>query len=266
MRIQLLSDLHLEHLPQGLDATALIRRAATAAPLVLAGDIHAGTRALEVFGDWPVPVPYVLGNHEYYGHRWERLVDQTRQACAGSAVRLLERNRIDIDGVRFLGCTLWTDFQSRNRPRMSSMQYAELFLSDYAWIETEDSQSPNGKLRAEQTLQAHELARQWLTRELAVPFAGKTVVIIHHAAHRLSTHPRHLGDPLTPALVSDLSDLMRTPSLWIHGHTHNSFDYAVGTCRVVANPSGYVMKRRRGQETVAVQENDQFDPEFTVDV
>ena len=31
----------------------------------------------------------------------------------------------------------------------------------------------------------------------------------------------------------------RGPDLWVHGHTHDSFDYVLGWTQVVVNPYGY---------------------------
>ena len=99
----------------------------------------------------------------------------------------------------------------------------------------------------EQALALHRESRAWLEAELARPWDGKTVVVTHHAPHPMSIAPKYRGDPITPAFVSDLSAVIERhqPNLWIHGHTHASFDYVVpGTkTRVVCNPRGYRDRR-----------------------
>ncbi|AOJ69061.1 MULTISPECIES: metallophosphoesterase [Burkholderia] len=97
-------------------------------------------------------------------------------------------------------------------------------------------------------LALHRTARAWLERELAKPWAGRTIVVTHHAPHRASLAARYADDLASAGFISDLSALVRPPvSLWIHGHTHTSFDYttAEGT-RVVCNPHGYI-RRRTGE-------------------
>jgi hypothetical protein len=82
MKLQLASDLYLEFLQSSFPAETLIRPAPDAD--VLAGDIHQGTRTVELFADWPVPVLYVAGNHEFYGHEWAPTRKSLRNACAGT--------------------------------------------------------------------------------------------------------------------------------------------------------------------------------------
>lgn len=154
----------------------------------------------------------------------------------------------EFGGVRFLGCTLWTDFRLKGFLQSRCMQAAERSLNDYSIIRTQ-----KGPLRAQDTLHDHEQSRRWLERELAKPYSGATVVITHHGPHPLSIHPRYAGDPVNAGFVSDLTELMPGVSAWLHGHVHDSFDYVVEGCRVVANPAGYIMNHshlRRVQDAV----------------
>lgn len=75
----------------------------------------------------------------------------------------------------------------------------------------------------------------------AKPFDGETVVVTHHAPLSKAVVPRFAINRLTPAFASGLESLVDTgqPALWIHGHTHNSFDYGIYNTRVVCNPRGY---------------------------
>ncbi len=106
MRLWILSDLHLEFGPVELPRVE-------ADVVVLAGDVHKGRRGLawarERFA--ATPVVYVLGNHEYYGEALPRLREKLEGEAAGSSVHLLENRAVEIGGVTFLGCTLWTDFE-----------------------------------------------------------------------------------------------------------------------------------------------------------
>jgi predicted phosphodiesterase len=239
MKIQLASDLHLEFLQRDWPGERLIKPAADADVLVLAGDIAQGIDALELFKHWPVPVVYVAGNHEFYGHAIESMRDQMRVAAARHQIHLLENESVEIKGVRFMGTTLWTNYRlNRNRTQRQLMEYAQIRLNDHQLI-----RCGSRRFTTQDALDRHESAHAWLESGLALPFEGKTVVISHHGPHPLSVHPRYAADALNSAFVSDLSPLMPGVDLWLHGHVHDSFDYQIGRCRVVANPAGYVMNR-----------------------
>ena len=265
MKIQLASDLHLEGLPDALRQSCprIITPAPDADLLVLAGDIHQGEAGIEAFRDWSVPVLYVPGNHEFYDFGWPGAIDHMRRACEGTSVTLLDKDEVIINGARFLGATLWTDFRlNRNTPVEMAMQAVQTRLLDYFRIKTQ-----MGLLRASNTRDEHHNARSWLKRELEKPFDGKSVVITHHAPHPLSVHPRFVGDALTPSFVSDLSELLFMADFWLHGHVHDSFDYHVGRARVVANPAGYVLNRAQvngGAEPV--WENSSWQPDLVIEI
>lgn len=259
MRIQLASDLHLERVERRYPQHRLVEPAAGADLLVLAGDIHNGTRGVEAFLDWPVPVVYVAGNHEFYDHDWAQTRADLRRACAGTAVTVLDEDVIELQGTRILGCTMWTDFQLPGSTVVQAMQTVEQGLTDYRVIRT-----AQGPLRAAQILADHERSRHWLTQQLALPFDGATVVVTHHAPHPLSIHARFAGHPINAGFVSDLTPLLADADLWLHGHTHDSFDYRVGRCRVVANPAGYLLQRP-ADDGVEL-ENARFDPRRIVEL
>lgn len=99
-------------------------------------------------------------------------------------------------------------------------------------------------LRPQDTARLHAAARAWLRAQLVLPFTGRTVVITHHAPHRGSLLSAFAGHWLSPAFVNDLpAEFFAAPKLWIHGHTHNCFDYGVGRTRIVCNARGPVGRR-----------------------
>ena len=243
MKIQLASDLHLDLLHTRWPEERLISPAQDADVLVLAGDIHQGTRAIEAFESWDasrkIQIVYVTGNHEFYGDSMEAVEQRLRESSSTCGIHYLERQTLVIGAVRFLGCTLWTDYALRSMfSREHVMGEIQKRLMDHFQI-----RSGMGLFTPQDALDVHISSRQWLTEELAKPFAGKTVVVTHHGPHPLSVHPRYAGDKLNAAYVSDLSSLLPKVDLWLHGHVHDSFDYQVGRCRVVANPAGYVRNR-----------------------
>lgn len=182
---------------------------------------------------------YVAGNHEYYkGSYLEWHAEGLAENKLHSRVHLLENDIKVIDGVRFVGCTLWTDFSIMGQQPLAVL-HARGAMNDYKQIKYR--KKPFEKLRPQHTMTRHSNSVSFLQAALAMPFDGKTVVVTHHAPHPLSIHERFRGDLLSAGFCSDLSELIehRQPALWIHGHTHDFFDYMVGDTRVVCNPQGY---------------------------
>ena len=263
MKIQLASDLHLEFLQRNWPGERLISPAPQADVLVLAGGIAQGTDTFELFANWPVPVIYVAGNHEFYGHAMPPMQQKMRAAAAHTSIHWLDNEGVDIQGVRFLGSTLWTDYRlDINWTQRQLMEHAQTRLNDHQLIRYEQR-----RFTTQDALERHEIARAWLNSELARTFAGPRVVISHHGPHPLSVHPRFSGNALNAAFVSDLTELMPGVDLWVHGHVHDSFDYQVGRCRVVANPAGYLMNRATVTHRDAfVLENEHFQREMLLDL
>ena len=247
MKIQILSDLHIEF------GEFVVPR--TDADLVVfAGDIGVGTKGLEwiIKQDLDVPLIYVLGNHEYYHHDLD-LVREIKKQAEGK-VHVLDRDTIVIDGVRFLGCTLWTDFllfgETDKEP---SVQYAKRNMADFKLIASKEE-----RFTPSESITIHCAHRSWLEEELAQPFEGTTVVVTHHFPSPRSIHSRFATDMLTPAFGSDLEAMLvgDKVQLWIHGHTHEAFDYEVNGTRVLCNPRGYVGYER----------GENFRPDLVVEV
>ena len=274
LRVQLASDLHLDLLERTRPGSTVIAPAADADLLVLAGDVSNGARGIELFRNWPTPVLYVAGNHEFYHCDIQRARAELRRAAKGTSVMFLDDDVADLSRftawyeprrealqrIRFLGATLWTDYRLEGgHTQRQAMDNAERRLWDHQSIKFED-----GPFTATHALEMHLRSRSWLEQQLASPFDGTTVVISHHAPHRLSVNPRYVGDLTNAAFVSDLGALLPDADVWLHGHVHDSFDYAVAGCRVVANPLGY---RRGGRdETELTFENPKFRFACLVDI
>ena len=254
MRIAVLSDLHLEFID--FDPPAELHAADV---VVLAGDIHNGVAALhwarERFPDQTIV--QVAGNHEFFGACWHSLVAQMRDVARRLDIRLLENEAVVCDGVQFLGATLWTDyalFTVASRPvqmhpttAMAMMQRRMLDYSHIRWRDDggggDDAMAVGERLLTpSDTVAIHRSSRAWLAGELARPFAGPRVVVTHHLPSWRSVAPRFLRAPSNAAFASDLDALFDPVTLWIHGHTHHSFDYQAGRTRIVANPRGYLLK------------------------
>lgn len=268
MHIHLASDLHLEFLHKRFPEYLRVDRLYTpwADVLVLAGDIHKETDAIRCFAHWPHPVLYVLGNHEFYDHTISQTIAAMRQAAKNTAIIILDRDEFIYRGVRFLGCTLWTDYCLGGvQQRQRAMQVCESRLADHRKIMGVDH--PGERFSAQQAAQLHERDRLWLAGKLAEPFDGPTVVITHHGPHPNSVHPRFMDDPCNAGFISDLGDLVEKPQLWIHGHVHDTFDYKVGDCRVVTNPGSYAAGLSKAKSPGDLAwENPLFDPQCTIEI
>lgn len=261
MKIQIASDLHLNPLESRFPDYRVVEPA-DADVLVLAGDIHRATRAFDIFEDWPVPVMYVHGNHDLYDAEYAEAVESMRAASASSNVHFLEGSEYVLDGVRFLGCCLWTDYALYPDQQQAAMKEAEPKMRDYSAIRTAD-----GHFTPDHALHMHQQARAWLQAQLDQPFDGKTVVVTHHGPHPNSVHPRYAGMLLNAAFVSDLTPLFGKAALWVHGHVHDSFDYEIAGTRVVANPRGYALNRKTAETLEQIAwENKQFDAQLVIEI
>jgi len=274
VNIQLLSDLHLESHPH-FAAQPL----AGADVLVLAGDIgsyqqdSALTRlAVPDFGlarfsprpvqeggaGWPTPVIFVPGNHEYDGLEFDEAHQRLRQACERWGLIWLEQESVVLQGVRFVGCTLWSDFDGLSSAPGPAANDAEATapgaLAEHLKARDKAFRAANFYLRKNHSLQAgapmlaeqvRELALQsqrWLRQALATGFDGPTVAVTHFAPSLLSADPRYGLTPGTAGFCNALDDLLPAAQLWLHGHLHCPQDYVSRGCRVVANPLGYARK------------------------
>jgi predicted phosphodiesterase len=249
MKLLVLSDLHLE-----FDVPFAVPPDVEYDVVVLAGDIHSpGRKAVKWAKQEPTfggkPIILVPGNHEFYGCEVARELAAMKTLSEPSNVHVLDRGEATLGGVRFLGCTLWTDFQLPVKQLLGdpeidvgrAMATGNLQLNDFRLIEllaVTKLQLHTGRLlRAEDTLAWHWTDRDWLRRSLRESFNGPTVIVTHHAPAIGSVADQYAADWLTPAFVSDLTDaFFEVPTLWIHGHTHSPFDYQRGACRVVSNP------------------------------
>jgi hypothetical protein len=148
----------------------------------------------------------------------------------------LENDKLVIDDVVFLGCTLWTDFKLFGDPRIAGCQ-ASLEMTDYKRIRV----SPEfRRLRPTDTASIHWRSRNWLKEELAHS-KNKKVVVTHHAPSMRSVAQCHREDIVSAAFASHMDNVVRESGarVWIHGHGHATFDYVIGNTRVVCNPRGY---------------------------
>jgi predicted phosphodiesterase len=272
MLIQLLSDLHLETQPDFRPSPAV-----GADVLVLAGDVgsyQSGSRlagahfGLERFSPlpqwagWPVPVVFVPGNHEYDGLDFAVAHERLRRSCEQLGIVWLERECAVMGGVRFVGTTLWTDFDAlaahagtAGGPTAEALRHKAQRAANH-YLRKTGTVWNGAPMLAEQVRAQGLLCAQWLRAALNEPHIGPTVVVTHFAPSLRSHDPRYGLTPGTAAFCNALDDLLPCADLWLHGHLHCPSDYVVEThlpcgtaqrCRVVANPLGY---RRNAEQAL----------------
>jgi Icc-related predicted phosphoesterase len=229
LRIHILSDLHREFRRDDEILPAKLPRADV---VVLAGDIDVGKRGLEwARRRFESRILYVPGNHEFYDRDWRTTREEIRRAAAVLGIDLLDPNSVQIGDIVFIGATLWTDFRLFGDPARE-MLTARKALNDFRLI--------HGFSPAK-SVSEHERDRTFIESTLHLNRDKRSVVVTHHAPSLRSVAPRYRGDRLSAAFASNLEPLIAKyrPALWIHGHMHDSLDYAFGDTRVICNSYGY---------------------------
>lgn len=291
MKIQLLSDLHLEFFSPTMQYLGEPNISSEVDVIVLTGDIHNGKNAIDfsekIADKYKKPVIFVPGNHEYYHQDIKETIDIYRKGAKGVHVLLgvnfkdikEEELYIDIDGVRFCGGTFWTDFNLyKDSVRMplqrTAMRVGGNSINDFRIIK-------NGHqlFTPEDSVNYFNECLELVNKVLDKPFSGKKVLVSHHGLHKKSVHQmytpeeRQLNSPhalvgentgwmINPAFISHHPQLLEKVDIHLHGHTHSSLEYQVGNCRVYTNPRGYPIKSTNGIK----YENPNYQPMFIIEV
>lgn len=261
MELRIVSDLHLEQHPSYRPSIIEGEKQST---LVLAGDIceiqkqHVLIPFLAEMADRFAHVIYVLGNHEFYnGHlkfSVDKLLSLTNEI---DNLYILDNKNVTIDGINFIGCTLWTDIDKGNP---ISQLHVKNGLNDYRKIRKDAYR----RIEPVDTIKMHSTSKEYISGILAQKFGMKNVVVTHHAPSTLSIHEKYNGSYINSAYASDLSDIIMeyVPTVWIHGHMHDSFDYYIGETRILCNPKGYQFNKISD----SLPENKNFLDTFTIKV
>lgn len=235
----ILSDLHQDHgafsldVPPGADVA------------LVAGDVVNDDFLIELARK--IPVVFVAGNHEFYGHAYhDRIATLSELPIAFLNDDTVTVNLAGKKPVRVIGSTLWTDYNGAYQPAMAA---AGKSMNDHRKIKWHWDE-----FRPTDALHLHMASRDYLRSNSH--FDGATVVMTHHAPSMRSVAPKYEGDIINYAFASRMDDIVEESgaALWVHGHTHTSFDYNIGGTRVLCNPHGYP------------GENPEWNPALVVDV
>jgi hypothetical protein len=238
-----------------------------------------------------IPIVMVAGNHEFYRRSLPDEIMAGKTAAAKYRVTFLSDDSEVVAGIRFLGATLWTDYELFGAAKKAiAMNTARTGLNDHRMITWR--KKPWSRFRPEEALLLHERSKHFLRERLAEVSVHPTVVLTHHAPHRGSVEARFDNDLLTAAFASadvintlvgrsndlsvdsskdssagtkdpsanDAKDSRPDITIWNHGHIHSSSDYFVKSdyfvngFRILANPHGYA------------DENPGFNPSLVVEI
>jgi hypothetical protein len=205
-------------------------------------------------------VVFVPGNHEYDAQDWDAAHARLRRICDRLGLIWLERDTAVLDGVRFVGTTLWTDYdaiallddqvQAGDMGRLLKLRDKSFRAANFYLQKTGGTRHGEPFLAAPMREQAL-VCQEWLRTALAQPFDGPTVAVTHFAPSLRSSDPRYGMVPGTAGFCNALDDLLPCAQLWLHGHLHTPVDYiaqglradgSAWQCRVHANPLGYARK------------------------
>lgn len=265
MKIAVTSDIHLEFGPIELKNTE------NADVLILSGDIcvakdlnvldiHNGDERSQRIHNFFQGcssefknVVYVVGNHEHYYGDFSKTIQRLRDNL-GYLVNLhiLDKESAIINDVLFVGGTLWTDM---NKEDPITLLHMKDMMNDFRLVlngnrETHfrdndgNSQVRVARFTPDDAVEDHKKMLDYLKIMIQGKNDQKIVVVGHHAPSKASTHPRYKDEEImNGGYSSELSDfILDHPQikLWTHGHTHEDFDYLIGSTRVVCNPRGYI--------------------------
>jgi predicted phosphodiesterase len=239
MKIKLFSDLHLEFRDSKFDHIHIEHPDDKDTTLLLAGDISTGTTAQPFVEEMCKHFKHVLmihGNHEYYENDFQKVIKDWQDweiEGAPKNFHFLYNDWRILDGVRFLGGTMWTNFED-GEPII--MAYAHRVMNDYVEIRSEGQ-----RITPHFVLREHDRFMDFIIRKFDEPFDGPTVVMSHHSpGNKLKRQGRY--DRTDACYFADLENMIGYHDkavLWVHGHTHRNWDYMVNNTRVVCNPYGY---------------------------
>jgi hypothetical protein len=274
------SDIHLEFGPieikntEGADVLILSGDICVAADVLHKDDLNNKSRKIHDFFEMCSKefknVIYIVGNHEHYNGDFQRTIPHLKQFLGHlDNLHILDKEIVTIDDVTFIGGTLWTDM---NKEDGITLYHMSSMMNDF--IKVSNGKIQNGiqaeddkpyyrikRLTPEDVVVDHKSMLEYIRIIVEGKQDQKFVVVGHHAPSKLSTKPKYQDDYImNGGYSSDLSEfILDHPQIkmWTHGHTHDTFDYMIGSTRVVCNPRGYIKYEQRA---------DEFDPNIIFEV
>jgi predicted phosphodiesterase len=236
-KLGLISDLHLEHSMFELDNPGWDY-------LVIAGDLSTDINKMQLFleknAPKNIPIIYVFGNHEYEGRSIDSVYDLYKEGLKDfENVHILDNSTIVFDDIKFIGTTLWTNFELDGLDKKQEhMKWAKQFTDIKCMYVKNKHDGKYYSMTPEDVLQLNEKAYKFLNYELRnSPFQGTKIVVSHFAPHKNSIH-ENFKNKMNSYWVNHYEELMGFSDYWFHGHTHNSYNYIEEGTNVICNPRG----------------------------
>jgi len=196
-------------------------------------------------------VIFIVGNHEHYHGDFAKTVPHFKDVLGYLPnLHILEKETFVLDDITFIGGTLWTDMNRRDNRTLHDISR---MMNDFRCVDnsakTEDHRGWPGRFTTTDAANDHDAMVAFIDQTIAANPAGRYVVVGHHSPSRLSTHPRYQDQfIMNGGYSSSLDDFIQDRpqiKLWTHGHTHEDFDYRIGSTRILCNPRGYINYEER---------------------
>lgn len=199
----------------------------------------------------------ISGNHEYYSVRNIVSIGETdamieKIVSKYKNITYLNKSGLIIDGVKFIGCTLWSDVSS-------IPDIAEKVMNDYKYIYVKKNKKNNKKnknqdksqnssdekykrlLKASDVCEMNKECIEWIKHEInkfkETDKYKKIIILTHHAP---SFSMLNKSDVYSPCYATNYNDIMGKPvSIWISGHSHHSNHIRINNTLCVSNCMGY---------------------------
>jgi len=239
LKIQIMSDIHKD---QRGDIPQFSREADA---IVIAGDIANNGKGVDKFFNMvdnsvKVPVIVVLGNHDYYSYRYNSFVkaveDYKEMASKYSNIHILARETLEIDGVNFIGATLWTDYDKGR-----GISTAISAMPCFRYLRVDDR-----LVNYQDILDEYNKDVAFIGNSLSNSL--KNVVITHHVPTFNHIPNKYKNNRLNGSFCTNLDDFImdNQPDVWVCGHTHTNFTGQMGECTLYCNPWGYSFEKQTG--------------------
>lgn len=252
MKIRILSDLHL-------DVAPFTYKKGDEDIVVLAGDIttcepRAFGRFVKLVDSIDKPIIYIKGNHEGYLAITQNVDKEIRSLEATyKHFHFLDDQVYDTGEYRFIGTTLWSNLDITPIHMETKIKaLVEWGINDFKLILEKDDAGIMRPFTVDKMIAKNLAARGFI--KASVSPLKKNIVISHFCPSEGSIAEQYKGSSLNPYFTCNCEGLMNEyVPLWIHGHTHSSCDYTVGTTRVVCNPRGYRDENKEFKSTLTVE-------------
>lgn len=245
-KIGIISDLHTEFLNEREPLRSFVEQKFNDINyegldvLCIAGDIDYQTRSIQFIRKYilsKVPelqVIFVAGNHDYWNGSIENTIAKLKLETENiENIHFLHNSYVDLFGIRFIGATLWTDYNKNNGIVMNE---ARGCMNDFKKVRALNG---NSKLFPSRIYTEHCISKEYILKTISESTLP-TIVVTHHRPYIGKGAIRDLiGYAFCSDLVPDLEKLEKKPLYWFSGHDHKHDEQEILGMNFISNPLGY---------------------------